>query len=185
GFGGRDLLDTLQRVARPYLELWLEHSKSLRLSVLEAVQTADEWQAIRDFVRRFGRELFTVSLLHLANLRAVLHRGVGTWLDELPDQDDAPETFLAALDESLPRDRAIQILDFIIQAIIESYDEYRDYNQTTTQSDYGDNLAALLDLLRLKAAYDRDQWRLRPLVLVHEVLCRHGRLTEAEGWQGG
>src|SRR5262249_50683460 len=84
GLSGQELVETLQRVARPYLELWLEHSKSLRLSVLEAVQTAEEWQAIREFVQRFGRELFTVSFLHLANLRAVLHRGVGTWLDELP-----------------------------------------------------------------------------------------------------
>jgi hypothetical protein len=185
GLSSRDLLETLQRVARPYLELWLEHSKSLRLSVLEVIQTAEEWQAIREFVQRFGRELFTVSFLHLANLRAALHRGVGTWLDELPNQDDPPETFLAALDDSLPRERAVQILDVIMQALVENYDEYRDYNQTTTQSDYGDNLAALLDLLRLKAAYERDQWRLRPLVLVHETLCRRGRLAEAEGWQGG
>jgi len=185
GLSGQALLETLQRVARPYLELWLEHSKSLRLSVLEAVQTTEEWQAIREFVQRFGRELFTVSFLHLANLRAVLHRGVGAWLDELANQDDPPETFLAALDDSLPRARAIQILDIIMQALVENYDEYRDYNQTTTQSDYGDNLAALLDLLRLKAGYERDQWRLRPLVLVHETLCRRGRLVEAEGWQGG
>jgi hypothetical protein len=185
GLGGQELLETLQRVARPYLELWLEHSKSLRLSVLEMVQTTEEWQAIREFVQRFGRDLFTVSFLHLANLRAVLHRGVGTWLDELPNQEDPPELFLAALDGSLPRARAVQILDVIIQALVENYDEYRDYNQTTTQSDYGDNLAALLDQLRLKAAYERDQWRLRPLVLVHATLCRRGRLTEAEGWQGG
>jgi hypothetical protein len=185
GLNGPELVENLQRVARPYLELWLEHSKSLRLSVLEAVQSAEEWQAIREFVQRFGRELFTVSFLHLANLRAVLHRGVTAWLDELPNQDDPPEQFLAALDDSLPRHRAAQILDIIIQALVENYDEYRDYNQTTTQSDYGDNLAALLDLLRLKAGYERDQWRLRPLVMVHETLCRRGRLAEAEGWQGG
>jgi hypothetical protein len=40
-----------------------------------------------------------------------------------------------------------------------------------------------LDFLRVKAAYERDNWRLRPLVIVHEVLCRRGRIVEAADWQ--
>jgi hypothetical protein len=77
------------------------------------------------------------------------------------------------------------MLEIILQAVVENYEEYRDYNTTTTQSDYGENLYVLLDFLRLKAAYERDNWRMRPLVLVHEVLCRRGRTEDAAGWQEG
>ena len=43
----------------------------------------------------------------------------------------------------------------MLQALVEHYDEYRDYNTTTTQSDYGENIHILLDFLRLKVRYDR------------------------------
>jgi hypothetical protein len=63
--------------------------------------------------------------------------------------------------------------------IIENYDHYRDYNTTTTQSDYGENLYQLFGFLRLKASYERAAWQLRPLNLVHEVLARkHGATAE-------
>jgi hypothetical protein len=39
--------------------------------------------------------------------------------------------------------------------------------------------------LRLKAAYERDNWRMRPLVLVHEVLCRRDRIADVADWQNG
>ena len=60
-------------------------------------------------------------------------------------------------------------LTFILQALVENYEEYKDYNTTTPQSDYGENLHLLLDFLRLKAGYQRHAWRLRPLVLVHQT----------------
>ena len=169
----------------PYLVLWVEHSQTLRLSVLEIVQSPVEWERLRGFVERYGRELFTAGFLNLANLRSVLHRGVAGWLDELPCADDPPEQFLAELDDKPPRPQAVRILETILQAVVENYEEYRDYNTTTTQSDYGENLFVLLDFLRLKAAYERDNWRMRPLVLVHEVLCRRGRTADAAGWQDG
>ncbi len=56
--------------------------------------------------------------------------------------------------------------------LIENYDHLRDYNATTTQSDYGDNLHRLFDYLRLKARYERASWLLRPLNLVHEILAK-------------
>lgn len=49
--------------------------------------------------------------------------------------------------------------------LVEHYDEYRDYNTTTTQSDYGENIHILLDFLRLKVKYDRTAWRMRPFAL--------------------
>lgn len=175
--------EMLNALTGPYLKLWLKHSQSLRLSVLETVQNAADWLQIERFVERFGRELFTAQTLNLANLRAILHRGIEDWLEQLPQQDDAPEEFLAALDRDLSKDQAIQLLDIIMQAVLENYDEYRDYNTTTTQSDYGNNLFLLLDFLRLKIAYERDNWRLRPLLLTHEVLCRRGRTSDAARWQ--
>jgi hypothetical protein len=159
------------------LKLWLKHSQSLRLSILETVQGSAEWLQIEAFVTRYGQELFTAQVLNLANLRAILHRGVGDWIDQLERQEETAERFVAELGRDLPRDRAERFLEIVLQAVAENYDEYRDYNTTTTQSDYGNNLFLLLDFLRLKTAYDRDNWRLRPLLLSHEVLCRRRRKT--------
>jgi hypothetical protein len=121
----------------------------------------------------------------LANLRGILHRGVGTWLDYLRDNPDPlrPLRLLDDLDRSLRREDAIRRLELVLQSIVENYEEYKDYNTTTTQSDYGENLHILLDFLRLKAAYDRNAWQFRPLVMAHEVLVRHGRPSTAIRWE--
>jgi hypothetical protein len=185
GFSDRELQDALRRIADPYLLLWIEHSQTLRLSILETVQSAVEWERLRGFIERYGQELFTAAFLNLASLRSVLHRGIDAWLDDLPRQEEPPEKFLEALDGQLPRPQAVRLLETILQAVVENYEEYRDYNTTTTQSDYGENLFVLIDFLRVKTAYERDNWRMRPLVLVHEVLCRRGRTADAAGWQEG
>jgi hypothetical protein len=179
-----EMQDALKRVTDPYLILWVEHSQTLRLSVLESVQSAVEWERLRGFIQRYGHELFTAGFLNLASLRSVLHRGVSAWLDDLPREDNPPEKFLDELDVKLPRSQVVRLLEIVLQAVVENYDEYRDYNTTTTQSDYGENLFVLLDFLGLKAAYERDNWRMRPLVLVHEVLCRRDRIADIDGWQG-
>jgi hypothetical protein len=44
-------------------------------------------------------------------------------------------------------------------------------------------LFVLLDFLRLKVAYERNNWQMRPLVLVHEVLCRRNRIVDVAEWQ--
>ena len=71
----------------------------------------------------------------------------------------------------------------VLQALVEHYDEYRDYNTTTTQSDYGENIHILLDFLRVKVRYDRYAWRMRPLALAHEVLCKRGTTTSPGKWR--
>jgi hypothetical protein len=180
---GTHIQELLNALTGPYLKLWLKHSQSLRLSILETVQGSAEWLQIESFVKRYGQELFTAQVLNLANLRAILHRGIGDWVDQLGRQDATAERFVADLGRELPRDRAERFLEIVLQAIAENYDEYRDYNTTTTQSDYGNNLFLLLDFLRLKTAYDRDNWRLRPLLLTHEVLCRRRRTVDAARWQ--
>ncbi|OYV90873.1 MAG: hypothetical protein B7Z73_05825 [Planctomycetia bacterium 21-64-5] len=70
-----------------------------------------------------------------------------------------------------------------IEAVVENYAEFKDFNSTTTQSDRGDLLYVLLDLLRLKTSYDRVAWNTRPVVMVHEVLVRRGWPSAAELWR--
>src|SRR6516225_9850679 len=121
----------------------------------------------------------------LANLRGILHRGVGAWLDYLRDNPDPlrPVRLLDDLGRGVSREDAVRRLEVVLQAVVENYEEYKDYNTTTTQSDYGENLYVLLDFLRLKVLYERHAWRLRPLVLAHEVLARRGRADLAVSWQ--
>ena len=83
----------------------------------------------------------------------------------------------------IPRDDAAKWLSLAIEAIVENYREYRDYNTTTTQSDHGELLYTLVDFLRLRAAYDRVAWNLRPVVMAHEILVRQNRPAAAEMWQ--
>ena len=49
---------------------------------------------------------------------------------------------------------AVRLLQVVLEAVVENYEEYKDYNASAAQSDYGENLYALLDFLRLKAAYE-------------------------------
>src|SRR5204863_214784 len=75
------LAGVLFRVAEGFQELWIEHSKSLRLSVLESVADDADWNAVKGFVSKFGGDLFTVPFLGLSNMRGILARGVAAWLD--------------------------------------------------------------------------------------------------------
>src|SRR6202040_1816248 len=134
---------------------------------------------------RFGSDLFQARFMTLANLRGILHRGAGAYLDYLQENRDPlhPFRLLGELDETISRPRAVALLEHVLQAIVENYEEYKDYNSTTTQSDYGENLHVLLDFLRLKASYERYAWQFRPLVLAHEVLARRGRGGAAWVWE--
>lgn len=167
----------LEAVTEPFLSLWMQHSKTLRLSVLERITSAEEWDRLRRFIRRYGHDLLQPRFLALGNLRGILHQGVGRYLDYLRDNPDPlhPIKLIEDLDGKISRQEAESSLDIILQAIVENYEEYRDYNATTTQSDYGENLHQLLDFLRLKLSYERNAWQLRPLNLVHEVLARRQR----------
>lgn len=174
----------LETVTEPFLSLWMQHSKTLRLSVLERVTSAEEWDRLRDFIRRYGHDLFQPRFMALGNLRGILHQGVGHYLDYLRDNPDPLREIklVGVLDRKISRQEAETFLDIILQAIVENYEEYRDYNATTTQSDYGENLHQLLDFLRLKISYERNAWQLRPLNLVHEVLTRRQRAA-GELWR--
>jgi hypothetical protein len=74
-------------------------------------------------------------------------------------------------------------LTMILEAVIENYNEYRDYNTTTTQSDQGDSLYMLLDFLRLRARYDRVVWKLKPVTWAHPILVREQKNVVARMWR--
>jgi len=90
---------------------------------------------------------------------------------------------VSELDSVIPLDEAAQWLGVAIEAVVENYAEYIDYNSITTQSDRGEMLYTLLDFLRLRASYERLAWNLRPVVLAHRVLVRCGRHEAAEIWR--
>jgi hypothetical protein len=176
----------LFQIAEAFQGLWVEHSQSLRLSVLESITDDGDWEAVRKFVKEYGSDLFTVPFLGLSNMRGILARGVGNWLThevEHGTTEKRPKLVDAWERGKLDKTRTARSAEIVLQALIEHYDEYRDYNTTTTQSDYGENIHILLDFLRLKVKYDRLAWRMRPLSLAHEVLCRRGQDTLAARWR--
>ena len=179
------LVACLEQLTESMLSSWLAHSRTLRLSILERVHEKGAWKRMVEFVERYGEELFTQRFLNLGNIRAILHQGTGAWLQSLQEDphDDVPEKLIADLETELTRDEAAEQLALVLEAVVENYGEYRDYNSTTTQSDRGELLYTLLDFLRLRTKYDRVCWNLKPVVLAHETLVRRGREAAARVWR--
>lgn len=178
------LVDALQQLTERQLERWLKHSKTLRLNVVERLSDQKSWSRFVKFIERFGGDLFNQKFMSLGNLRGILHQGVDTWLESLEeDPAIAAEVMLMEeLDKTWPRDEAVDILTLAIESVVDNYRAYRDYNTTTTQSDHGELIYTLIDFLRLRAAYDRVAWNLKPVVWAHEILIRRRRATAADMW---
>jgi hypothetical protein len=179
------LVDILQQLTERQLDYWLTHSRTLRLSIVEKLAPPDDWLRFVQFVKRYGADLFTQKFLSLGNLRGILHQGVGDWLISLSVDDEAVDNILLLreIDNELSRDDAVEMLSIAIEAVVENYRVYRDYNTTTTQSDHGEMLYMFVDFLRQRAAYDRIAWNLKPVVWAHEILVRQGRDEAAEMWR--
>ncbi len=179
------LFECLQQVTESLLSDWLAHSSTLRISVLERISSPKAWDELMQFVERYGHDLFTQQFFHLGNLRAILHQGIDNWLNRLSHDDLAADEHLlvAELGKQISKSEAKRHLSLVIEAVVENYAEYRDYNATTTQSDRGEMLYMLLDFLRVKANYERIHWNLRPVMMAHEVLVRRGRHGAAEMWR--
>lgn len=183
-----ELIGHLERATEALLHCWIDHSRRVRLSVLETVSDEGDdnrWQTLRRFIETYGHDLFTPKFMTLGNLRAILHQGTEAYLrylQEEPDDEERPG-LVADLDGRLPREEAAHWLAVAIEAVVENYAEFVDYNSTTTQSDRGEMLYTLLDFLRLQASYHRVAWNLRPIVLAHEVLVRGEREEAAEIWR--
>ena len=178
------LFNCVEMLTESMLIMWLEHSRTLRLSVLEKVNDEESWKRIVDFIQRYGADIFTQPFLRMSNVRAILHQGVGTWLDQLEFSHNRPEMrLLDELDQEIPRSKATRYLTLILEAVIDNYGEYRDYNASTTQSDRGDLLYTLLDFLRLSRKYERVCWHLSPVVWAHEILVRKQVNSVARMWR--
>jgi hypothetical protein len=179
------LVDVLQKLTEKQLDRWLAHSRTLRLSVVEKLASENDWSRFVKFIERYGAELFTQKFLSLGNLRGILHQGVDVWISNVAEDPDAVDDMrlLAELDDHWPRGDAIEMLTIAIEAVVENYRAYRDYNTTTTQSDHGELLYQFVDFLRQRAAYDRVAWNLKPVVWAHEILVRHNRDAAAEMWR--
>jgi hypothetical protein len=180
-----DVIALLEALTRPFLQMWIDHSQTLQLSAMESFAGDDDFAPLASFVREYGSELFHAKFLTVGNLRGILHRGVDTYLDALRESEDpqAARHLLHDLGGKLRRADAVRWITCVMHAVVENYEEYKDYNTTTPQSDYGENLYILLDFLRLKAAYDRQAWRLKPLFLAHSILARKGQAELALSWQ--
>ena len=180
-----ELIDCLEKTIEALLRCWLSHSRGVRLSVLETVTDSRRWRSLKQFIERYGSDLFTQHFMNLGNLRGILHQGVAAYLDSLQEEPDgeASPRLLSELGSAIARDEAAYWLGVAIEAVVENYGEYVDYNSITTQSDRGEMLYTLLDFLRLRASYDRLAWNLRPVALTHEALVRAGREKASEIWR--
>ncbi len=178
------LVEALQQLTEQELNRWLNHSKTLRLSIVETLGDEKAWQAFVAFIKQYGGQIFDQRFLSLGNLRGIMHQGVEHWLESLAQDPDAAENLLllADLESGEAGSAEIEMLELAIECVVENYRVYRDYNTTTTQSDHGERLYCLVDFLRLRANYDRVAWNLKPVVWAHEILVRHGRSVAAEMW---
>lgn len=158
-----------------FASLWLRHLDMVRLSEIERVSER-EWKALQDFIRRFGHDLFTQRFMALGNLKGIVQEGAKSFLERWANDEGNAGAALAQALTARPKalDQHAQHLELILRILIEQYGAYRDYNTTTTQSDYGENLFSLLDLLRVRADYDRRRAALTPAYIAHGVIARRG-----------
>lgn len=185
-FSDEELIDVVGTVVEFYLEQWLDHSQTMRLSTVESLKSSGEWNATRAFVRRYGADMLNARTLTLGNIRAILHHGIDKFLDYLDETEDPlhPSPLLEDIRKGvISRDEVAHQLGLIYQITVERFDRFLEYNTTTTQSDYGELFNSLLDFLRLETAYDRDSWNLLPVSLAHEVLVRHSKDEAAVVWE--
>jgi hypothetical protein len=180
----QSLFDCIELMTESMLLMWLDHSRTLRLSVLEKVNDKTSWGRLVEFITQYGADLFTQRLLQLGNVRAILHQGADVWLKQLQDSSEEGNFgIVRELDHSIALPKAARYLTLVLEAIIENYNEYRDFNSTTTQSDRGDLLYMLLDFLRLRVRYDRVCWHLRPVIWAHRILVQSSENRVARMWR--
>jgi hypothetical protein len=180
-----DLLNALGELLEPYQQLWMKHSRTMRLSSVDGVRMDEDWAQLYEFIQAYGGDLFHASQLTLGHVRAILHNGVGWYLDYLRREEDPlhPLKLIDDIDQGrIDRDDAEWCLETLYSIVVDKFDRFLEYNTTTTQSDYGQMFYTLLDFLRAEARYDREAWNLTPLVTVHDVLCRHKHLDAASLW---
>ena len=147
------LQSVLRKIVDSFLNVWIEHRQGLRLSTLELVSSSREWEQLCSFIREYGGDLFSTETLHLETIRSILNRTTDGWLQALGEQETSEgigATLLADIEKgSIERERAARLLEITLQSVAENYDAYREYDATSTLSDYGENLYIFLECARL------------------------------------
>ncbi len=182
-----ELIPQLERLTESLLGSWLAHSQTLRLSPLETVTDPHKWNKLVGFIKQYGDPIFTQTFLQLGNVRAILHQGVGPWLERALEEGDDQLCDTRLFEDleagvlSIPE--AERWLTLVYESLIDHHAEYLDYNSTTTQSDRGDLVYMFMDFLRLRTRYERIAWNLKPVMWAHEVLVRSGLENSAMMWR--
>ena len=173
---GEPLIEMIERLTEIMLASWLAHSQTLRLSPLETVNDPRKWNQLVEFIKTYGDPIFTQTFLQLGNVRAILHQGVGNWIERAMEQQNEhfiqTKLFEDLESEELRLSQAERWMTLVYEALMDHHTEYLDYNSTTTQSDRGNLVYTFFDFLRLRVRYERIAWNLRPVMWAHEVLVR-------------
>ena len=191
GFTSTDdaLVSYLNRATSVVLKYWLQHSQQILISSVERISPERQWNLIKEFVQKYGADLFTQQFLAFRNLRAILHQGTSNFLAtliEMKREDRELECgdslITAIINNEIRFEDAEGMLEEILECVAENYSEYIDYNSTTTQSDRGEKLFIFLDFLRVLSKYERISWNLKPVYWTHDSLIRSCK-PAAELWK--
>jgi hypothetical protein len=176
------IVKRVSKVLDAYSDLWIRHSSSMRLSVVEDLHEDDFAEDVREFIETYGDDLFHTRMLTLGNARAILHHGAESLLKELEETVALTEN-VKVLDDIhagiMDRDDVVEISEFVFECVVDNFDRFLEYNTTTTYSDYGSRLFCLLDFLRIESLYDRFEWNTVPWQIVHEVLLKRNEQAVA------
>ncbi|MCL2742283.1 MAG: hypothetical protein FWE67_00355 [Planctomycetaceae bacterium] len=188
--GDFHLVRCMERLTDQLLESWLSHSRQIRISSVESLMVREYWDKIKQFIQSYGKDIFMQQYMGFGNLRAVLHQGVGNYLESLMrlKKDEGSIETAATLIEDIEKKRidlddAVAYLESIFEVVAENYTEFVDYNSTTTHSDRGEKLFMFLDMLRVQVGYERVSWNLKPVYWVHDALIRSGCVDAAMLWE--
>ena len=180
----QSLLKRIQKLLDSYSDLWTRHSGSMRLSIVEDLHDDEFANEVKEFIEKYGEDLFHTRMLTLGNARAILHHGAESMFDELQETVALTQNVKLLEDfESgeIDREDAAELAEFVYECVVDNFDRFLEYNTTTTHSDYGNRLYCLLDFLRLEALYDRFEWNTIPWQVAHESMVRSGDLELAAG----
>src|SRR4029077_1981836 len=89
---------------------------------VEAARKREEWDVLKEFVRQYGADLFTVRFLTLSNVRGILAQGTADWLDREANQGDADHRSRLVEDWAagkLDRGRAARQFEVVLQSLVE------------------------------------------------------------------
>jgi len=185
-FPDEDLISVVDDVVERYIDQWLRHSRTMRLSPVESFQSELVLNDLKEFIAKYGEDLFHVKILTLGNVRAILHNGIEWFLEYLSETEDPLHRIRLLRDlenGQVDIEHAVDMLEMIYSSVVDKFDRYLEYNTTTTQSDYGEQFYCLLEFLRVESAYDRDDWNFVPLAIAHCVLTQCNKSEAVQDWE--